>query len=56
MGEAGTTWTKEEEIQLCESWAAVTVNPITGNEQTVQRLWHKVREHYIENWTGSTPV
>ncbi|XP_004305850.1 PREDICTED: uncharacterized protein LOC101296597 [Fragaria vesca subsp. vesca] len=55
MGESDTR-TKEEEVQLCESWAAVTVCPITANHQTLLRMWLKVHEHYIENWMGSTPV
>ncbi|XP_004288849.1 PREDICTED: uncharacterized protein LOC101312677 [Fragaria vesca subsp. vesca] len=56
MGETGSSWTTKEEVQLCESWATVTVCPITGNQQTLTRLWQKVHEHYVENWMGATPV
>lgn len=46
MGDLGTTWQIYEEVELCESWACITICacPITSKYQTITRLWQKVQD------------
>ncbi|XP_062011184.1 uncharacterized protein LOC133727798 [Rosa rugosa] len=50
MGDSGTNWSTEEQIQLCDSWARKTVCPITGKQITSSKLWEKVHADYVQYW------
>ncbi|KAL6202613.1 hypothetical protein ACLB2K_026321 [Fragaria x ananassa] len=50
MGEPNCNWQDDEKIQLCDSWARVTVCPIIGKCITSSKLWDKIFVDYVENW------
>lgn len=52
MGEAFSNWQYKEEIQLCDSWARMTVCPITGKQISLSRLWEKFFADYVQHWDG----
>ncbi|XP_040372061.1 uncharacterized protein LOC121052112 [Rosa chinensis] len=52
MGDSGTNWSTDEQIQLCDSWARKTVCPITDKHITSSKLWEKVHADYVQNWQG----
>ncbi|KAL6135853.1 hypothetical protein ACLB2K_068078 [Fragaria x ananassa] len=52
MGESNCNWQEDEKIQLCDSWARVTVCPITGKSISLSKLWERVFADYVENWRG----
>ena len=52
MGESNCNWQEDEKIQLCDSWARVTVCPITGKSISLSKLWERVFADYVENWCG----
>ena len=42
----GTGFTKDEDVTLCQSFMAVSQDPIIGNDQKSQRFWDRIRENY----------
>jgi hypothetical protein len=53
VGNSGTRWSINEDIQLCESWRFVSHDPAKGKDQSKDELWASVHRHYVQNWSGN---
>jgi hypothetical protein len=41
-----TKFTKPEDVQLCNSFLAVSYDPIRGTDQSAQKLWERIHQDY----------
>lgn len=41
----------DEDIQLCESWENISLDPITGNEQPSKAYWKRIHDDFHANKT-----
>jgi len=39
----------DEDIQLCESWENISLDPITGNEQPSKAYWKRIHDNFHAN-------
>ena len=39
----------DEDIQLCESWENISLDPITGNEQPGKAYWKRIHDNFHAN-------
>ena len=39
----------DEDIQLCESWENISLDPITGNEQPGKVYWKRIHDNFHAN-------
>jgi len=42
-------YTPEEDLQLCESWENMSLDPITRNEQPSKAYWKRIHENFHAN-------
>lgn len=50
---AGTSWTDEENVQLCKSWKFICHDPATGTEMQSPQMWKKITQHFAAHIPGT---
>ena len=43
----GKSFTSEEDVAICNSWACIGQDPIIGNSQQSDTFWARVTENYV---------
>ena len=46
---SAANYTPDEDLQLCESWENMSLDPITGNEQPSKAYWKRIHDNFHAN-------
>lgn len=47
-----SNYVREEDVQLCKSWLAISVDPEEGSGKKAIDFWKEVKEHYDAECSG----
>ena len=49
-GQRRVNFSTDEDTRMCKAWVATSENPVTGNNQKLDKFWDNVLAHFMESY------